>query len=81
MGFYGFEPEPPFIIRRFSSSPVYGGEKFHMGNWFPQDTPNTVFPSGLVMWNNRLVMTVGISDKTMHIVEFEPQELLEYTCK
>jgi hypothetical protein len=79
MGFYGFEPRPPFTIRRFSPEPVYGGERFQLGRWFPADTPCTVFPSGLVRWKDKVVMTAGIADKTIHIVEFAPDELWDLT--
>lgn len=79
MGFYAFEPIPPFNIVRFSPEPVYGGSKFKLAGFVRQPWTDTVFPSGLVWWNDKLLMAAGIADHTIHLVEFSPAELMEYT--
>ena len=67
MGKYKFLPEPPFSIVEVSEKPIlWGNEKDE--RLYPEENPLCVFPCGLIIENDKFVVSLGVNDEKTAII-------------
>lgn len=69
MGKYKFNSNPPFEIVDFSLKPIlWGNEKDD--RIYSDGNPLVVFPCGVIIENNKFLVSLGINDEKTAVVEF-----------
>jgi len=75
MGAYTFDAHPPHAMKRISSEPIL----FHgiYDTWTYHRVVRCVFPTGLVVQNDKVIVSCGENDTAVKIVTFDKEKLLE----
>ena len=72
MGAYLFAPDPPFAIGRVTPHPL--GK---LSDYAKDNEAKVIFPGGIVVEGERILVAWGKGDKQIQITFFDPKRLLE----
>lgn len=68
MGYYKFEPTPPYKIVNISNTPILWGNSIDEFI-YPEANPPVVFPCGLILEDNNFVVSFGFNDEKTGIIK------------
>ena len=71
MGFYTFEPHPPFAIDRMVCAPLVGAGFYDRAT----DNVSIIFPQGIIDANQHWRVMYGKDDKTLHVATLDKKRL------
>lgn len=79
MGAYLFEPFPPFRITHLTPEPIFPNALYNETyGWSYRTIDYIVFPTGLVVKNDTILVSLGKNDRSGWMVEMSKDGLVDY---
>lgn len=75
VGAYTFLPDPPFTLTRISSHPFYHPDFYSVDS--PVNPSHIIFPSGIVMKGNKILVSYGEKDACIKVMEIDKEKLFK----